>query len=134
MTSAWEQLISTYKAAFPSKQLGLDYGEPLQTYYHSNIDPAVLAYAHSFADVDFQQNGLKGSTSENWSVFKTLQVLSATTRIGWQMWGGDNSSSTLMDAFHVAVASRASYVEVYLNDCVNPANASALAYLVSEGQ
>jgi hypothetical protein len=133
MTSAWETLISTYKAAFPSKQLGMDYGEPLQTYYKSNIDPAVLAYAHSVANVDFQQNGLKGTTSENWSVFKTLQSLSTSTRIGWQMWGGNNSSSTLMDAFHVAVASHASYLEVYLNDCVNPANAAALAYLASDG-
>ena len=49
------------------------------------------------------------------------------------MWGGNNSSSTLMDAFHVAVASHASYLEVYLNDCVNPANAAALAYLATEG-
>lgn len=134
MTSAWETLISTYKSVFPNKQLGMDYGEPLQTYYHSNIDPAVLAYAHSFSNVDFQQNGLKGTTSENWSVFKTLQGLSTSTRIGWQMWGGDNSSTTLMDAFHVAVASHASYLEVYLNDCVNPANAAALAYLASDGQ
>jgi hypothetical protein len=133
MTSAWETLISTYKAAFPSKQLGMDYGEPLQTYYQSHIDPAVLAYAESFTNVDFQQNGLKSTSSENWSVFKTLQSLSASTRIGWQMWGGDNSSSALMSAFHVAVASHASYLEVYLDDCVNPANAAALAYLASDG-
>jgi hypothetical protein len=133
MTSAWEQLISTYKASFPNKQLGLDYGEPLQIYYHSNIDPAVLAYARTISNVNFQQNGLKSTTSPNWSVFKTLQTLSLTTRIGWQMWGGSNSSSYLMSAFQVAISSRASYVEVYLNDCVNPANASALTYLASDG-
>jgi hypothetical protein len=133
MTSAWETLISTYKSVFPSKQLGMDYGEPLQEFYHSNIDPAVLAYARQFTNVDFQQNGLKGTTSETWSVFKTLQSLSTATRIGWQMWGGDNSSSTLMNAFHVAVASHASYLEVYLNDCVNPSNAAALEYLASDG-
>jgi hypothetical protein len=133
MTSAWETLISTYKSAFPDKQLGMDYGEPLQVYYHSNIDAAVLAYAHSLADVDFQQNGLQGTTSENWSVFKTLQSLSTTTRVGWQMWGGDNSASTLMNAFKVAVASHASYLEVYLNDCVNPANAAAISFLDNDG-
>ena len=133
MTSAWERLISTYKAAFPSKQLGMDYGEPLQTYYHSHIDPAVLAYARVVSNVDFQQNGLKSTTSQNWSTFKTLQTLSLTTRIGWQLWGGGNSSSYLMSAFRVAIASHASYVEVYLKDCTNPANASALAYLVSNG-
>lgn len=133
MTGAWEQLISTYKTAFPNTQLGMDYGEPLQTYYHSNIDPAVLAYARTFSNVNFQQNGLKNTTSQNWSVFKTLQTLSATTRIGWQLWGGNNNESYLMGAFHVAVASHASYVEVYLNDCVNPANAPALAYLANNG-
>ncbi len=134
MTSAWEQIIGTYHVAFPSKQLGMDYGEPLQVFYHSNIDAAVLAYARSFANVNFQQNGLKSTTSQTWSVFKTLQSLSATTRIGWQLWGGNNSSSYLMSAFKVAIASHASYVEVYRNDCVNPANAAALAYLVSNGK
>ena len=93
MTGAWEQLISTYKTAFPNTQLGMDDGEPLQTYYHSNIDPAVLAYARTFSNVNFQQNGLKNTTSQNWSVFKTLQTLSATTRIGWQLWGGNNNES-----------------------------------------
>lgn len=133
MTSAWQQIIGTYHAAFPNKQLGMDYGEPLQVYYHSNIDPAVLAYARTFTNVNFQQNGLKSTTSQNWSVFKTLLSLSSATRIGWQLWGGNNSASYLMSAFKVAIASHASYVEVYRNDCVNPANAAALAYLARNG-
>ncbi len=133
MTSAWEQLISTYKTSFSSKQLGMDYGEPLQIYYHSHIDPAVLAYSRTIANVDFQQNGLKSTTSQSWSTFQTLLALSQTTRIGWQMWAGGNSSSYLMSAFQVAIASHASYLELYLNDCVNPANAAAIAYLASNG-
>ncbi len=133
MTSAWKQIITAYHVAFPIRQLGMDYGEPLHVYYHSNIDPAVLAYARTFTNVNFQQNGLKSTTSQNWSVFKTLFSLSASTRIGWQMWGGANTSSYLMGAFAVAIASHASYVEVYRNDCDNPANASALAYLASDG-
>jgi hypothetical protein len=133
MTSAWEQIIGTYKASFPNKQLGMDYGEPLQVYYQSHIDPAVLAYARTFSNINWQQNGLKATTSLTWSTFKTLLSLSTTTRIGWQMWGGNNTAAYLMSAFQVAIASHASYVEVYLNDCVNPANASALAYLASDG-
>jgi hypothetical protein len=133
MTGTWTQLIGTYRQAFPSKQLGMDYGEPLQVYYHSHIAPAVLAYAASFPNINFQQNGLKSTTSQNWSTFQTLLTLSRTTRIGWQLWGGNNSASYLMAAFRVAIASHASYVEVYRNDCTNPANAAALAYLTTNG-
>jgi hypothetical protein len=133
MTSTWETLIHAYRNAFPRHALALDYGEPLQVYYHSHIDPAVLAYAASQSNIDYQQNGLKSTTSENWSVFRTLLALSARTRIGWQLSQGGNSASVLLAAFKVAIASHASYVEVYRNDCVNPANAAALAYLARGG-
>ena len=133
MTGVWTRLIGTYRQAFPTRQLGMDYGEPLQVYYHSHIDAAVLAYARALPNVNFQQNGLKATTSQSWSTFQTLLALSHTTRIGWQLWGGNNSPSYLMAAFRVALASHASYVEVYRADCANPANAAAFAYLSSGG-
>ena len=41
MTSTWETLIHAYRVAFPRHALALDYGEPLQVYYHlTSIPPS----------------------------------------------------------------------------------------------
>ncbi len=134
MTSAWKQFIDAYRSAFPHHPSALDFGEPLSTYYHAAITPTVLAYAATYGPlVSIQENGLKSVTSETGKVFQTILSASATTAVGWEMWGGNTSSSDLMLAFKTALDSHASYVEVYLSDCVNPANLAALSYLAHGG-
>jgi hypothetical protein len=58
-------------------------------------------------------------------------VLAASfyTKVGWQMWSGSNSALSLRASFKTAIMSHSSYVEVYLNDITNPANATSLQYL-----
>ena len=130
METAWEQFISAHRTAFPNHPSALDFAEPLSVYYHSAITPAVIAYAATYgASVDFQENGLKGSTNESGTVFKTILHYSSITKVGWQLWGGNLPVSELMQAFKIAHDSHASYLEVYLNNCTNPADLPALEFL-----
>lgn len=130
MTSAWEKFISAYRTAFPHHPSALDFSEPLSVYYHSNITPTVIAYAARYGSmVNLQENGLEQATNESGTVFQTILHYAATTKVGWQMWAGNISAANLMIAFEIAVDSRASYVEVYLNNCTNPADLPALKYL-----
>jgi hypothetical protein len=134
ITNTWEQFIAAYRTAFPRHTSVLDFGEPLTVYYHSHVLPTVLAYAETYgAAVDYQQNGLTSGTKTTGGIFQTLLALSKTTKVGWQMIGGNGSSGNLMTAFSTAIKSGASYAEVYLNDILNPSNAAALAYLASGG-
>jgi len=94
----------------------------------------VLSYAARYgSSVNYQENGLKSTTSETGKVFQTILGLSTSTTVGWEMWGGSTTATDLMAAFTTAHDSHAGYVEVYLNDCVNPANLSALTYLAHGG-
>jgi hypothetical protein len=134
MEKAWEKFISAYRTAFPHHPSALDFAEPLSTYYHSAITPTVIAYAATYgASTNFQENGLKSSTSQSGTVFKTILHYSATTKVGWQLWAGNLSATNLMQSFRIALASHASYVEVYLNNCTNPADLTALRYLAQGG-
>jgi len=130
MEKAWEQFISAYRTAFPKHPSALDFAEPLSVYYHSDITPTVIAYAATYgASVNFQENGLEGSTSESGTVFKTILHYSATTKVGWQLWAGNLPVSELTQAFKIAHDSHASYLEVYLNNCTNKADLPALQFL-----
>jgi hypothetical protein len=56
-----------------------------------------------------------------------LLTASATTTVGWQETDGGNSVTELEGSFAVALASNATYVEIYQVDCANPANWPAFA-------
>jgi hypothetical protein len=130
MTNAWKQIISTYRAAFPHHPSALDFSEPLSVYFQSHITPTVIAYAATFgSSVNFQENGLSNTTSTSGTVFQNILHLSATTKVGWELWAGGLSPANLMSAFTVAHQSHASYVEVYLNNCTNPADLTTLNFL-----
>lgn len=126
---AWDKIINAYRGAFPSTRTALDIGEPLGS---TTVMPAVLAHAQTYGDNIFlQQNGLQGSTSPTSTLALILKGASATTTVGWQEWGGNNTASNLKASFVTAIATHASYVEVYLDDCTNPKNAPAIRYLVA---
>jgi hypothetical protein len=134
MVATWETFIDSFRSAFPRHQSALDIGEPLTVYTHSHVLPTVLAYAAKYGSaVAYQQNGLTNTTSSAGPVFQILHGLSADTDVGWQMWGGGDGPAYLYAAFGTAIASDASYVEVYLVDCTNPADAGAIAYLRNDG-
>jgi hypothetical protein len=130
MEKAWANFIAAYRAAFPHHPSALDFAQPLSVYYQSQITPAVIAYGATYgASVNFQENGLKGSTSESGTVFKTILHYSATTKVGWQLWAGNLSVTELMQSFKTVHDSHASYVEVYLSNCTNKADLPALNFL-----
>jgi hypothetical protein len=130
MEKAWVKFIAAYRAAFPHHPSALDFAQPLSVYYQSKITPTVIAYGATYgASVNFQENGLNGSTSESGTVFKTILHYSATTKVGWQLWAGNLSVSELMQSFKTAHDSHASYVEVYLSNCTNRADLPALDFL-----
>ena len=132
MENAWKRFISAYRAAFPHHPSALDFAEPLSVYYHSQITPAVIAYAATFGSmVNFQENGLEGATSESGTVFKTILHYSASTKVGWQLWAANLPVSELMQAFKIAHDSHASYLEVYLSNCTNKADLPALQFLAN---
>jgi hypothetical protein len=134
MTSAWDTFIDAYRAAFPKHPTVLDFGEPLQVYAQSQIVPAVLAHAETYGSwVRYQQNGLRSGLSQASSIFKTVLALSSSTTVGWQMWGGGSLSGDIMTCFNTAIASHAGYIEVYLNQAVDPADLAALTYLANGG-
>jgi hypothetical protein len=47
------------------------------------------------------------------------------------MYGFGTQNGTLSSAFHIGVAARAAFVQVYVEDVVNPADVAALTYLES---
>lgn len=131
LIAAWKSFESTGRAAFPSNLTTLAIEEPLG-FGNSNVLPSLMSYARSRfgSRLLIQQNGLRLLTRSG-PYFPLLLGASAYTSVGWQMWGGNNTATSLHTSFQTAIMSHASYVEVYLNDITNPANATSLRYLTA---
>jgi len=132
LLAAWKQFELAGRIAFPNHSTSLAIEEPLG-FGTSNVMPPLLAYARaSFgARLWLQQNGLRDLTRPKGGYYAQLLSASSYTKVGWQMWSGGNTNAQLQAAFRTAIMSRASYVEVYLNDIVNPLNAPSLLYLAT---
>lgn len=125
--ATWDTLVDSYRAAFTRTPSALDLGDPLPG---STALVPIMQHAATYGSaVHFQQNGLTANGAGTYVAMLTQR--SSSTTVGWQMWGGGNSATYLRQAFGIAISSRARYVEVYLDDCVNKANLSALRYLAA---
>ena len=130
LLAAWKQFELAGRFAFPNHSTSLAIEEPLG-FGTSNVMPPLIAYTRaSFGGrLWLQQNGLRDLTRPKGGYYQQLLSASVYTKVGWQMWSGGNTAAQLKAAFRIAIMSRASYVEVYLKDIVNPLNASSLQYL-----
>ncbi len=130
MSKAWDLFISAYRKAFPSKPTALDIDEPLtHVTPQTEILASVLRDASSFyPSVFIQQNALSPQHGLYW---EDIVTASASTTVGWQMNGTVHTTTFLRGSFTSAINSHASYVEVYLVDCVKPANLPLLRYLAA---
>ena len=64
---------------------------------------------------------------------EAIRWSSRRTRVGYQMIGAAPTSSSLKDAFTVAIQDHVSYVEVYGADILEAANQWNLRYLATRG-
>jgi hypothetical protein len=93
---------------------------------------SLLAWVHTTygAAVLVQQNGLKATTgTETGSLWADVKAATGWTTGGWQMYGFGSQNGDLKPAFHIGVAARAAFVQVYVEDVVNPSDAAAIRYL-----
>jgi beta-galactosidase GanA len=130
--AAWEQFESAGRKAFPNQATTLAIDEPMGI-GKGNVLPPLLDYvrANFGSHLWIQQNGLRATTSPNNTYVQMLLTASTYTKVGWQMWFGDNTPDKLRPAFAIAVRTHASYVEVYLNDITNPTDAQPLKDLAT---
>lgn len=130
MINAWDTFIGAYRRAFPSTPSALGIDEPLtHVNPHSLILSSVLQRASTFyPSVYIQQNGLNPVAG---IYYNDIVSASASTTVGWQMNGSNHTLPYLHSSFTNAINSHASYVEVYLVDCVNSAALPELQYLAA---
>lgn len=136
LLDAWKTIINAWHAAFPSTPVSLAIEEPLGQ-GNSNVLQPLIAWCQSTwgSKQRLQQNGLKASASVSTGYGADLLAASAWTTVGWQMNGaGSAANGNLGQAFNLALASHASFVEVYGADVTNPANRLYLENLVAGRQ
>jgi hypothetical protein len=139
LTSAWDQIIDGYVQAFPSTPKAIDIDNLSQGKGAKLVSPSVLtdivAHAESYGSkVMIQQNGLHAgaaNTPDGKLYDGILTAASTMTHVGWQAVQGGNSEGALMKMMNVALATHATYLEIYPADCRNPEVASALEHFIS---
>jgi hypothetical protein len=122
LLGAWQDDINAWGGAFVNTQRTLALTQPTPWNLANELTP----WVHSMdgARVSFQLNGLKATTSPTKNV---LEPTLAWTTIGWQFWiNVANGGGPLATCLKIAQESKASYVEVYAVDALNPANAAVL--------
>jgi hypothetical protein len=129
LLSGWERAITEWRMAAPLTPSSLAIGEPLGG--KQPIVNSLLTWVHTTygAAVAIQQNGLTASTSKSSALFRDIKAASLWTTGGWQMYGFGPQNGNLNSAFHIGVAARAAFVQVYVEDVVNPSDVAALTYV-----
>ena len=126
--AAIKEVVNKYVAAFPHRFIGLGVSSGVVGANQNPMSQLVAWEAQVYpSKVYVQQNGLSAATVQG------RQSVQRGARFGFQMVGPTNQSRTgnLCTAFRIALAERASYVEVYFSDATNPAWYPALRYLMS---
>ena len=140
LVAAWDSLIDGYRQAFPDTRTALDIDLLTHTALRipASVTDDVVAHAETYGSmVMIQQNGLHAgdSTSRSGEAYgEILSAASSRTMVGWQAVQGGNSDASLMNMVQFAIASHASYLEIYPSDCTNPSDAAPLQYFVASGQ
>ena len=132
LLAGWEHAITEWRTAAPRVPSSLAISEPLGP--KLPMLASLLGWIRQTygAAVFVQQNGLKASTgTETGSLWSDVKAATGWTTGGWQMYGFGTQNGNLSSAFHIGVAARAAFVQVYVEDVVNPADVAALTYLES---
>jgi hypothetical protein len=132
--NTWTVIIDAYRKAFPHTPTNLDILEPIRGQSHVAqpvVDYCLEKYPRK---VYLQYNGLNAQGGEK--IFREiLQKAVNKTVIGYQMTGGRAWNDKLVGdrwtAFQLALADKASYVEVYRADVVDPSTANAIKALAA---
>jgi hypothetical protein len=130
LLAGWKNAITEWRTAAPRVPSTLAISEPLGP--HLPMLASLLAWVHTTygAAVFVQQNGLKATTgTDTGSLWADVKAATGWTTGGWQMYGFGSQNGDLKSAFHIGVAARATFVQVYVEDVVNPSDASAMRYL-----
>lgn len=124
LISTWEQIIDAYQQSFPHTPTNLDILEPIPR--QSQVLQPVVDYCLSKypGKVYIQHNGLNASGGDP-RYRAIIRQAAAKTRVGYQMTGGggwlEGKVGDRGTAFRHALEDRASYLEVYHGDLLNPA-------------
>jgi hypothetical protein len=134
--STWEDIIGAYRTAFPNTHTNLDIVEPFGGVLATSVVQPVVSFATSAgaSNAYIQNNALRATMLGTIGPYRQVIRSSASvTTVGYQMIGDAATSTSLTQAFTVALQDQASYVEVYASDVLDPANQDALGYLSSGG-
>jgi hypothetical protein len=132
LLAGWERAITEWRTAAPRVPSSLAISEPLGPKLPMVV--SLLSWVHKTygGAVFVQQNGLKASTAtESGSLWSDVKSATGWTTGGWQMYGFGSQNGNLSSAFHIGVAASAAFVQVYVEDVVNPSDVSAMKYLES---
>jgi hypothetical protein len=130
LLAGWEQAIREWRTAAPRVPSSLAISEPLGP--HLPMLVSLLSWVHTTygAAVFVQQNGLKATTgTDTGSLWAAVKAATGWTTGGWQMYGFGSQNGNLQSAFHIGVDARAAFVQVYVEDVVNPSNVAAMKFL-----
>jgi hypothetical protein len=130
LLAGWEHAITEWRTAAPRVPSSLAIDEPLGPKLPMLV--SLLTWVHKTygEDVFVQQNGLKAATgTHTGSLWADVKAATGWTTGGWQMFGSGTQNGNLKSAFHVGVAARAAFVQVYVKDVVNPSDVAALKYV-----
>jgi hypothetical protein len=135
LLAGWKRAITEWRTAAPRVPSSLAISEPLGPHFPMLV--SLLAWVHTTygGAVFVQQNGLKATTgTETGSLWAAVKAATGWTTGGWQMYGFGSQNGNLKSAFHIGVAARAAFVQVYVEDVVNPSNVAAMNYVESAVQ
>jgi hypothetical protein len=132
---AWDRIIASYGRQFPSTHTNLDIDEPFGSLRDTNVVRPVVSFATSFGRHNYiQNNGLRAGMLGTIGPYRrAIRRAADTTRVGYQMIGPAPTSTSLHDAFRVAIQDQSSYIEVYASDVLDSTNLTELRYLASDG-
>jgi hypothetical protein len=131
LLSAWERVLSAWRAALPETPSSLAIEEPLGN-GNSDVLHPLITYAHShFGPLMWlQQNGLRqGTQTSPGSYGGDLAAASQYTTVGWQMFGAGAANGNLASALGDGLAVHPRFYEVYLSDIVSTTSGPTLNQL-----
>jgi len=130
LLAAWQQVINAWYAAFPHTVRSLAIEEPLNRALPM-LGELITWIAATHPMMALQQNGLSDATVAGRNQYwLDLQAWHAAGRpVGWQMFAGGNDALSLAQAFTTGLAAGGSFFQIYLDDILNPANATVLQTL-----
>jgi hypothetical protein len=130
LLAGWKRAIKEWRTAAPRVPSSLAIEEPLGP--KLPMLQSLLAWVHKTygADVFIQQNGLKATTGTGTgSLWADVKAAAGWTTGGWQMFGSGTQNGSLKTAFHIGAAAGAAFIQVYVQDIVDPSDVSALKYM-----